>query len=51
MLGGKKSEKDLLENFILGCTFCATIEKKTLKTLVIERGSAIKISIMNDRCW
>ena len=44
ILGGKKSEKDFLENFILDCTFWATVEKKSLKTLAIERGSAIKFS-------
>ena len=42
ILGGKKSEKKLLENLILDCTFWATVEKKSLKTLVIDRGSAIK---------
>ena len=42
ILDGKKSEKDLLENFILDCTFWATVEKKSLKTLAIERGSATK---------
>ena len=44
ILGGKKSEKALLENFILDCTFWATVEKKFLKTLGIERGSVIKFS-------
>ena len=42
--GGKKSEKALLENFILDCTFWATVEKKFLKTLGIESGSVIKFS-------
>ena len=42
ILGGKKSEKDFLENSTLDCTFWATVEKKSLKTLIIERGSAIK---------
>ena len=36
ILGGKKSEKDLLENFILECNFWATVKKKSLKTLAIE---------------
>ena len=40
ILGGKKSEKESLENFILDCNFWATVEKKSLKTLTIERGSA-----------
>ena len=42
ILGGKKSEKKLLENLTLDCTFWATVEKKSLKTLAIDRGSAIK---------
>ena len=41
ILGGKKSEKDFLENFILDCAFWVTVEKKSLKTFAIERGSAI----------
>ena len=42
ILGGKKSEKDLLKNFIFDCTFSATVEKKLLKALAVESGSAIK---------
>ena len=42
ILGSKKSEKDFLENFILDCTFWAIVEKKSLRTLAIERRSAIK---------
>ena len=42
ILGGKKSEKDLLKNFIFDCTFSATVEKKSLKALAVESGSAIK---------
>ena len=41
-MGGKISEKDLLENVILDYSFWVTVEKKSLKTLAIERGSAIK---------
>ena len=40
MLKDKKS--NLLENFILDCTLWATVEKKSLKALAIERGSTIK---------
>ena len=42
ILDGKKSEKDLLGNFIMDCTLWATVEKKSLKTLAIGRGSVIK---------
>ena len=42
ILGGKKSEKDFLENFILDCIFRAAVEKKSFKTLAIEKGSAVK---------
>ena len=44
-LRGKKSEKDSLENYILDCIFWITVEKKSLKTLAIERGSAIKFPL------
>ena len=42
ILGGKKLEKNLPENFSLDWTFWTTVEKKPLKTLAIEIGSAIK---------
>ena len=45
ILGGKKSEKDSLENYILDCIFWATVEKKSLKTLAIERGSVMKFPL------
>ena len=45
ILSGKNSEKDLLENFILNCTFWETVEEKSLKTLAIERECAIKFPL------
>ena len=42
ILGGKKCEKYFLENFILNCTLCVTVKRKSLKILTIERRSAIK---------
>lgn len=44
LLGDKKSEKYLLENFILDCTFWSAFAKRSLKTLSIKRGSAIKFT-------
>ena len=41
ILGGKKTEKDLLEKLYFGLHW-ATVEKKSLKTLAIARGSIIK---------
>ena len=45
VLGGRKSEKDLLENFSLDCTFWETIGKKPIKTFTVERGSAINFPL------
>ena len=42
-MGGKKSEKYFPENFSLDDTFWVTVEKRSLKTLTIKRGSAIKV--------